>query len=162
MMKAKYIITALAIAAAGFGASADLTLAGYNADGKVVKSCKVTDTMYLRFTNDGVDVYDGDATAPFATFWHNSLQYFKLMYDGAGVETPVQESALRLVENPVADVLTVTGHDGTPARLAILSLNGSVALQISQWQGETVNVSSLAPGLYILKIDNTTFKFIKK
>ena len=35
-------------------------------------------------------------------------------------------------------------------------------LSTLNWQGENLNVATLAPGTYLVRINNETFKFIKK
>lgn len=77
----------------------------------------------------------------------------------AGVEA--QES-LRLLRNPVAEILEVTGHDGSCASVYVTALSGATVLRADGWTGEPLNVASLAPGLYILNVNNQQLKFIKK
>lgn len=69
--------------------------------------------------------------------------------------------SLRLRRNPVADILEVEGSVGNPATLEIFAVSGVRVLAILSWQGESVDVTSLANGLYILRINNNAIKFIK-
>lgn len=72
------------------------------------------------------------------------------------------ESAFGIRRNPVGDRLELTGYAGTPVSLTVTSLSGQVAAQLPAWAGETIDVSSLAPGIYLVTINNETLKFIKK
>lgn len=72
------------------------------------------------------------------------------------------DRSLALRRNPVETTLEITGHDGNPAVLTVTSLAGQRLVKIDSWQGENVDVTSLVSGIYILNINNQTFKFIKK
>nr|WP_238301080.1 hypothetical protein [Prevotella micans] len=43
----------------------------------------------------------------------------------------------------------------------MFSTSGETVLRNSNWKGEPVNIGSLAKGVYVFKINNTTFKFRK-
>ena len=83
-----------------------------------------------------------------------------------GVKSEVKflqsQSRLALRHNPVESTLEITGHDGKPTNLSISALSGTRILSIKAWNGENVDVSSLASGIYILNINNNPIKFIKK
>lgn len=72
------------------------------------------------------------------------------------------KSTLRLRRNPVESILEMQGHDGKCAKLAVTSLSGQVMISLKEWNGEAIDVSCLTSGLYLLNINNQTFKFIKK
>ncbi len=68
-----------------------------------------------------------------------------------------------LVNSIVADYLDVTVPDNfTTADIIITSLSGHTVNRIGNWQGESVDVSSLVPGLYLITINSQTLKFINK
>ena len=45
---------------------------------------------------------------------------------------------------------------------AIYSIGGEKVVDLKSWNGNPVNVGSLTNGVYILKVNNKSFKFIKK
>ena len=45
---------------------------------------------------------------------------------------------------------------------AIYSIGGEKVVNLKSWNGSPVNVGSLTNGVYILKVNNKSFKFIKK
>ena len=45
---------------------------------------------------------------------------------------------------------------------AIYSIGGEKVVNLKSWNGSPVNVGSLSNGMYILKVNNKSFKFIKK
>ena len=81
----------------------------------------------------------------------------------SGVNNVMQErTTLSLRQNPVENTLEILGYDGAPATLSVFSVSGAKALTLAGWQGETVDVALLAPGLYLVTVNNETLKFLKK
>lgn len=79
-----------------------------------------------------------------------------------GIASAQVSSQFSLKRNPVESQLDIAGFNGSEVPLSVFSLSGESMLSIARWQGEAVNVSSLSAGVYILKINNQTIKFIKK
>ncbi len=72
-------------------------------------------------------------------------------------------SELSLKENPVGATLVLTGYNDTQEyTLGVYSMSGQQVTLRHQWKGEDIDVSSLPSGVYLLKINTQTFKFIKK
>lgn len=80
----------------------------------------------------------------------------------SSVAPVLADSGLRLKHNPVGDQLELTGYAGAPSAMSISSLSGLRMMSLANWTGEAIDVSSLAPGIYILNIDSKTIKFIKQ
>lgn len=82
--------------------------------------------------------------------------------DFTAVEDVVTPSTIRVYPNPTADMLII---DGVTAKqeIAIYSLNGAKVLSaLSQEGTNTLHVSDLPNGVYLLKLANETFKLIKE
>ena len=78
------------------------------------------------------------------------------------VEDVVTPSTIRVYPNPTADMLII---DGVTAKqeIAIYSLNGAKVLSSQSQEGtNTLHVSDLPNGVYLLKLANETFKLIKE
>ncbi|MDE5870560.1 MAG: hypothetical protein K2H22_01235, partial [Muribaculaceae bacterium] len=116
----------------------------------------------LRFADDGVEVYSGEALT--AVFHYADLKNVSFRYDsGSGVTPVASGSTLRLRENPVAESLAFVGFSGAPTSLTVCGLKGETLINVSGWSGECIDVSSLASGLYLAKVgEGATFKFIKR
>ena len=74
------------------------------------------------------------------------------------------EDNIRLLisPNPVDDIIRIVGYNTTePAQLAIYSLDGEEMMRIDNWLGEPIDASQLSAGIYILRINTHTIKFIK-
>lgn len=79
-----------------------------------------------------------------------------------GVESARVESSIQLKENPVGAYLGVEAYNGAATTLSVYSISGREAVRVERWKGEDVDVSRLPSGLYILHINQSTIKFIKK
>ena len=58
------------------------------------------------------------------------------------------------------NMLSATGVKG--ANAAVYTIGGQKAVALSSWDGSPVSTAALASGVYILKVNNKSFKFIKK
>ena len=70
----------------------------------------------------------------------------------------IGEVSVYIFPNPVSNTLNIMGVDES-ATLAVYNLSGKC---IMKENGNTLNVSSLSQGTYILQIDGRFVKFIKK
>lgn len=89
----------------------------------------------------------------------------RLTFEGSGLGVNATEKnvPLALRHNPVGDILEVTGFDNhESATLSIFTIAGREAVRINSWDGRGVDVSSLPSGIYILRINHFTTKFVKK
>lgn len=156
----KKILTSLFVCAAVSSAvSASAGVVRFlSENGEVVKTAPLTTDTRITF-GQGVTVTNGSETASMSWDDFSRLSF----YVTTGLEGVVADSAaqIRLRENPVGNLLLVEGAFSDSA-LAIYSVNGVCYVSLSHWQGESLDVSSLPAGLYILSIDNKTVKFYKK
>lgn len=85
--------------------------------------------------------------------------YTKLLFakDITSIEGVVEVSVY-VYPNPVSSTLNIHGVDDT-ASLSVYSLSGKCVLQET---GTEIDVTSLHQGTYILRINNSYVKFIKK
>ncbi len=161
-MKTISLLLGMALLGAGSLRAADdqLFVVCSDADGETVTKTLVNLESTIRFVDGNVEVYnDGMLTssAPLLSVSQISFSNEPI----TAVET-VTKSTLRLVSNHVADKLVFAGSVSEPTSLYVTALDGTTRLQLRNWQGESVNVTDLTPGLYFVTVDKTTFKFIKK
>lgn len=90
---------------------------------------------------------------------------YKMTFSLAGIgvtDAGVPSSELVLYPNPASDFVSVRGWEAEEsAVLSVYSLSGQCCLKIVSWHGEPVSVAGLGRGMYILKINDKTFKFRK-
>jgi hypothetical protein len=80
------------------------------------------------------------------------------------VETDNYPSPLQVYPNPTKNELRITGYEFKDnAQYNIYSIVGQVVQQGTlQGESTTINVKSLAAGMYYLKVDNKTVRFLKE
>lgn len=162
MKKATVFVVSGLLLAGGLGARAveTLSVVGNQADGTPPLKVKVTDESRMTFGPAGVLVTTGEETSAIP---YEGLQSLTFVYeDASGVAMDAVGCQLRLRENPVGSFLALTGHDGSAAKLRVTDLGGRLRLEAPAWSGEELDVSALAPGVYIVTVNQTSLKFLKK
>lgn len=145
--------------ACGAAAATDMTVA-LRSGGE--QSFEVTDHSILHFGNGVLSISsDEQNTSPGIRLADIESIKFRSGAQGMNDLTDSASSALRLRRNPVNDFLEFEGTASYPARVEIFSLQGSRLISIPAWSGNPIDVTSLPQGIYLLTVDNSTFKFIK-
>lgn len=149
--------------ALGYGlcasASVPLTVICRDADGNSLGSAPVTTESSIRFTASGIEMTEGSSSSLIAGWKGLSSMVFT---DPDIVETITASTGLRLLHNPVEALIEPAGAATDNVHLTVTSLAGQTCIDIPEWQGEALDATGLAPGLYILTIDNQTLRFLKK
>lgn len=84
---------------------------------------------------------------------------FEVLVSGVGLESNV-EQFVALYPNPVKDVLFVELKD--ISRIQILSLSGQVLMDLDAAQTHQVDLSALSQGVYFVRVNNETLRFVKQ
>ncbi|MCM1490504.1 MAG: T9SS type A sorting domain-containing protein [Muribaculum sp.] len=139
----------------------ELKVLANSTDGAVVSQSVITMDSKLRFSETGVEVYSGETLSE--VFNYADIANISFYYDTAtGVKVVEVAEGWKLRSNPVSAFLEPIGKKVDSATLSVADLSGSVRISLSDWHGEPVDVSDLTPGLYLVTIDKSTLKFIKK
>lgn len=162
MHKTKQMLATMLMAACSLGAFADSrVVAQPKAEDAEKAYADLTVDTKVRFSATGMEVVNGENVAvfPFA-------DYSKLSFE-TGISSGVKdllanEGTLKLRRNPVESVLQLDGYAGNATTLSVFALNGAQALKIDAWSGQSVDVSSLPAGAYLISVNKQSIKFIKK
>lgn len=164
MKKTTKILLWSAFAVASVSASAQtgrLSVVAKDADGQIVAEAPVSMESRLIFSDKGVEVMNGEQLQ--TVFNYRGKHSIAFSYDQLSViESASTDCPLLLLQNPVSEFLEFKAYPADPASLTITDINGAVRYNAMDWNGEPVNVGYLAPGLYLVTVDNVTLKFIKK
>ena len=79
----------------------------------------------------------------------------------ASIETYDENARIFIYPNPTSDKLNMASETEQQVMVRIFSLNGQVLMQQLMSTSESIDVSSLAKGIYIIKINETSYKFSK-
>ena len=138
-----------------------LFLSANDKDGNSISKTAITTESVIQFLGDGVGIYNGETLQE--TIGYTDL--FSLSFivaEVSGVSEVTTSGGVSLRRNPVESTLEFTGTLENKTALNIFDLTGGLRTRIQGWSGESVDVSGLTPGLYIIKFDNQTIKFLKK
>jgi len=82
--------------------------------------------------------------------------------DNVGIENPNGTPSVYIFPNPVKNNLKVSGTDKN-AKINLIDMKGKLLQSVIARENSTdIDVSSLSPGLYLLKIGKQVIKFIKE
>lgn len=157
-MKHIHTLIALLIAGGATMAAQEYHVIVTDPDGKTA-TAPLTLSTQITFPEAGLTVTNGTDVKEFP--W---AQVMSVSFDmpNAVESLRPEVDALRLLTNPADTELRFAGTLDAPATLAVTSLSGMNMILIRDWNGESVDVQALAPGLYFATVNNKTFKFIKK
>ena len=86
--------------------------------------------------------------------WEQVYHYSK---DGVSNLTNVNENAFSVYPNPVVDVLSINSNED--AEINVYSVQGA---KLISTVGRQVNMSNLVAGFYIVEVNGTRMKIMKK
>lgn len=123
------------------------------------QSVKVVAGDVLGFSNAEMKLMNGEETK--ASFPLNAIKNLTFA-PPSSVEVLTEADEIHPLRNPVGDLLEIAAPSGEEYTLYIHDMGGMLVHRVSAWKGEPVNVSALAPGIYLVTLKDTTFKIIKK
>lgn len=122
----------------------------------------VTEGMKLNFGGSPTSII---GTSESKEVFNIPLQTIKKVFfnDNTAVEGVASESdGFRLANGLVDQVLEFATAPAAACDLAIYSTDGRRVMAVRNWNGASVDVSSLTTGIYIVAANNVAVKFIKK
>lgn len=112
----------------------------------------VNESLTIRAMAVSPNKYDSDVV---------EFSYF--VGTGAGVETVTDNHHLVITPIPVRDKINITAGDDIIKKVEIQAVNGSVVLSKRfEEQSVSLNVGTLSPGVYVVKVVTMNGKYIRK
>lgn len=160
-MKKRLISNVLtAIMAMGFSqvhAQTQLVVTPHSGD---VGKYAITDIQKITIAADGLHIV-GNTFAVEPVWKLSAIKTISFVKTTDGIETVSNRGTSGIKIFQRGEMLYVNGLDGQ-ANVAIYDLNGQTMLCATTANGEGIDISNLTRGVFILKVKNTTFKFIKQ
>lgn len=100
-------------------------------------------------------------TKPVATVSLSSLRSIKFVGIADAIGSIIGDGSQRVRFTFDGNKLSATGVDRN-ASAAVFTTDGRKIMGAGHWDGTSFDVSGLPKGMYIFKVNNNTFKFIKK
>ncbi len=121
------------------------------------QSFSVSETGKIYFDNGFLMVDDGD-NIPFS-FPLSDIR--KILFSGATSVETIESDHIRIYPNPATTFLRISSDLNSDSRYQIFSIDGRLLMSGACKQEETINISRLPKGLYLIKVDGKTFKISK-
>lgn len=121
------------------------------------QSFSVSETGKIYFDNGFLMVDDGD-NIPFS-FPLSDIR--KILFSGATSVETIESDHIRIYPNPATSFLRISSDLNSDSRYQIFSIDGRLLMSGVCKQEETINISRLPKGLYLIKVDGKTFKISK-
>lgn len=121
------------------------------------QSFSVSETGKIYFDNGFLMVDDGD-NIPFS-FPLSDIR--KILFSGATSVETIESDHIRIYPNPATSFLRISSDLNSDSRYQIFSIDGRLLMSGACKQEETINISRLPKGLYLIKVDGKTFKISK-
>lgn len=158
MNKKKTIAAVALLALAGVQAQAQTEVVVTKLSGGQEKF-ELADMSKLTFGDGAMSVVM--LTKPVASLSLSDLQNIRFVSASDAIGSIVGDGSQGVRSSYDGDRLSVTGVDGS-ASAAVFTTDGRKMFGEEHWDGTSVDVSALPKGVYIFKVNNNTFKFIKK
>ena len=129
--------------------------------GTEVETVAISTDLKIDFVDKGFDFVRGEGDLV------GSYEYSDVMkivfIANSSVESITGSSADVIVTpNPVVDMITLRGADQlVGSEINVFSIDGQNKLRITNWNGESINVSDLPSGIYIINTKSKNLKFVK-
>lgn len=123
-----------------------------------IQSVTVASGDILKFSDTEMKLMSEDAEK--ASFALQQIQ--TISFESPSSVGILTDDAIRPLRNPVGDTLEIACPPEKYGVLRVCALNGTLMLRADAWKGEPVDVSSLSTGIYLVTVNNSTFKIIKK
>lgn len=121
------------------------------------QSFSVSETGKIYFDNGFLMVDDGD-NIPFS-FPLSDIR--KILFSGATSVETIESDHIRIYPNPATSFLRISSDLNSDSRYQIFSIDGRLLMSGACKQEETINISRLPKGLYLIKVDGKTLKISK-
>ena len=129
--------------------------------GTEVETVAISTDLKIDFVDKGFDFVRGEGDL--VGSYENSYVKKIVFIANSSVESITGSSADVIVTpNPVVDMITLRGADEVVgSEINVYSIDGQNKLRISEWNGESIDVSYLPAGIYIINTQSKNLKFVK-
>ena len=129
--------------------------------GTEVETVAISTDLKIDFVDKGFDFVRGEGDLV-GSYEYSDVKKIVFIANSS-VESITGSSADVIVTpNPVVDMITLRGADEfIGSEINVYSIDGQNKLRISEWNGESIDVSYLPAGIYIINTQSKNLKFVK-
>lgn len=121
--------------------------------------CFFENVTQFSFSGDNLLINQGGTVTPISRSVIRKLTMEDVT--SSSVETYDENAKIFIYPNPTSDKLNMSSETEQLVLVGIFTLNGQKLMQQQMSTSESIDVSSLAKGIYIIKINETSYKFSK-
>ena len=136
---------------------AQTTIVDIHLNGGGTQSFEIADNGKLYFQNDYLFIEDG-LNLPYS-LPVSSIQKMNFSYI-AGIQE-IEAAGYKIYPNPASSYLKILSQDTDLNHYQIFSSDGRIVLEGVSRNEESVDIHTLSKGLYIIKVNDKTFKITK-
>ncbi len=122
---------------------------------------KVDETGGIYFSNDTMNILSASTASQLNTYALSNISKVTFS-EGSGVSSVLAEGKMILYPNPASTVINIANASDNAQILTITNVKGQTVKTQRYTGKESINVSNLSKGLYVLNIDGQNLKFEKK
>jgi Secretion system C-terminal sorting domain len=122
---------------------------------------EVASTGKLSFASDNLYIKIDGSTAP-TTIPVSIIRKITFVENTIAVSSIAEEKKVALFPNPSSDFFRITSDYKDELSVKVYSLTGELVHQGVYQNDQSIDVSKLSTGFYVVKVNNSTLKFIKK
>lgn len=121
--------------------------------------CFFENVTQFSFSGDNLLINQGGTVTPISRSVIRKLTMEDVT--SSSIETYDENAKIFIYPNPTSDKLNMSSETEQLVLVGIFTLNGQKLMQQQMSTSESIDVSSLAKGIYIIKINETSYKFSK-
>jgi hypothetical protein len=129
-----------------------------------VKTFDLTTLQSLSFQNNSLLLKKTTGTTEVFNLSTVKELYFSSLYTGSEIIAVIgKDEKMSVYPNPAYSTIRIVNFSQQSGLISVIGMDGHTVLQTQITQDNPgINVSSLAKGLYIIKVNNQAIKFIKQ
>lgn len=156
-MRTRIIVT-IALLVTALGAYADDVVTVVTQNGQ--KSYSMDKLSRIQLNEDNLMVVETNEKG--TTYAFDDVQRILISLDATAVNDATADGKLTLTVSTDGTEMCVDGWDSSQmASLRVYDASGRSVMHSERWQGETIDISSLPQGVYVVKAGTHTAKFRK-
>ena len=129
-----------------------------------VKTFDLTTLQSLSFQNNSLLVKKTTGSTEIFNLSSIKELYFSSLYTGSEIISVIgKDEKLSVYPNPAHSIIKILNAPPQMEQVSVIGMDGHTALQTQvSAENATINISGLARGLYIIRVNNQAIKFIKQ
>lgn len=153
----KHLLTLLLLGTAGMAYAQDYVQVVVGGD---EQNYALDQVARIEFASEGVTVVASDETGDTYLFEDNLERILFHPTVQTGVAN-VKDDRMTLFVARDGNHISIRGWSGVSDRVSIYDINGRRLINIADWAGADIDVSSLATGVYVITVGDKSTKFKK-